>query len=293
MKEAETIQELSVLGGPLHRLGRRLGLVRGGTNTIRLGVALGLLAWGVLMLLAAPGRIRPQGIFSGGDRRPCSLPGGNSAVFPVRNVGRSPDRGICPLHRANGLVAEASLPALAVGHPPCQPDEGFLAGRGPCTPGGDWVTPDQDDHWICRRRTGSWASILHSTGGLYLDEWLVSGVLPAALSISGLALALEAGSLVVLPLARTKLELRLVPTHSDGVAGLGYLEIVHENFAPLVLAISAVYSGQFAEAISSGTMAFETLYSLGSDGHACELRCCSSARFFYFRLSFGFAVRPG
>src|SRR6185437_2963041 len=63
MKEAETIPELSVLGGPLHRLGCRLGLVRRGTNTIRLGVALGLLAWGVLMLLELLVGIGPQ-VFS-------------------------------------------------------------------------------------------------------------------------------------------------------------------------------------------------------------------------------------
>lgn len=52
MKKEETIQEFSLLGGPLHWLGSRLGLVREGTNTVWLGVALGLLAWGVLMLLA-------------------------------------------------------------------------------------------------------------------------------------------------------------------------------------------------------------------------------------------------
>ena len=52
MKTGETMLELSILGGPLHRLGRRMGLVSEETNTIRLGVALGLLAWGVLIVLA-------------------------------------------------------------------------------------------------------------------------------------------------------------------------------------------------------------------------------------------------
>ena len=51
ISEDATIQELSLLGGPLQWLGCRLGLVRGGTNTLRLGVALGLSAWGVLILL--------------------------------------------------------------------------------------------------------------------------------------------------------------------------------------------------------------------------------------------------
>jgi hypothetical protein len=58
----------------------------------------------------------------------------------------------------------------------------------------------------------------------------------------------------------TKLELHLVPTHPDGAAGLGYLELVQIHFTPLVLAISAVQSSSFAEEISAGTSAFETLY---------------------------------
>ena len=51
MREDDKIQEFSLFGGPLQRLGCRLGLVRGGTNTIRLGLSLGLLAWGVLIVL--------------------------------------------------------------------------------------------------------------------------------------------------------------------------------------------------------------------------------------------------
>lgn len=59
-----------------------------------------------------------------------------------------------------------------------------------------------------------------------------------------------------------KLNLRLIPTHSDGAGGLGYLEVVHEHFLPLVLAISAIFSAHFAEDIASGAMPFETLYRL-------------------------------
>ena len=59
-----------------------------------------------------------------------------------------------------------------------------------------------------------------------------------------------------------KLPLRLVSAHSDGAAGLGYLEFVQGLFAPFVVAISAVYSAGFAEDISSGAMPFEGLYRL-------------------------------
>ena len=41
----------SLLGGPLYRLGVRLGLVRGGTNTIPLGLAISAFLWIVLVAL--------------------------------------------------------------------------------------------------------------------------------------------------------------------------------------------------------------------------------------------------
>ena len=52
MKADDNIPELMLRGGPLHWLGTRRRLVRGETDTVRLGVTLGLLGWGVLMLLA-------------------------------------------------------------------------------------------------------------------------------------------------------------------------------------------------------------------------------------------------
>jgi hypothetical protein len=57
-----------------------------------------------------------------------------------------------------------------------------------------------------------------------------------------------------------KLKLHLVPTHPDSTAGLGYLQVVHMHFTPLVLAISAVQCASLAEEISSGMTAFEAIY---------------------------------
>jgi hypothetical protein len=42
----------SLLGGPLHQLGRRLGLVRGDTNTALIGLMLGPGLWLVIVTLA-------------------------------------------------------------------------------------------------------------------------------------------------------------------------------------------------------------------------------------------------
>ena len=46
------IEDFSLLGGPLHRPGARCALVRGATNTVKLGLALGWVPWLVLVLLA-------------------------------------------------------------------------------------------------------------------------------------------------------------------------------------------------------------------------------------------------
>ena len=52
MDRYEKLKNFSLLGGPLHRVGYRLGLVRGGTNTIAVGLALGVFLWVVLAGLA-------------------------------------------------------------------------------------------------------------------------------------------------------------------------------------------------------------------------------------------------
>lgn len=51
------LEKFSLLGGPLHRLGRRLGLVRGKTNTVALGLVLGMLSWSILLALASIGGV--------------------------------------------------------------------------------------------------------------------------------------------------------------------------------------------------------------------------------------------
>jgi hypothetical protein len=57
-----------------------------------------------------------------------------------------------------------------------------------------------------------------------------------------------------------RLELRLVPTHPDRAGGLGFLEVVHTEFIPLVLAISASQSASLAQDIASGRMTFDAMY---------------------------------
>ena len=49
--------DFSLFGGPLHQLGRRLGLVRGGTNTVLLGLTIGVGLWLVTLVLAFMGGV--------------------------------------------------------------------------------------------------------------------------------------------------------------------------------------------------------------------------------------------
>jgi hypothetical protein len=54
--------------------------------------------------------------------------------------------------------------------------------------------------------------------------------------------------------------LHLVPTHPDSAGGLGYLEVVHTHFVPVIVAISAVQAASIAEDLVLGTAPFDSIY---------------------------------
>ena len=262
MKEDDTIPEFSLLGGPLQWLGRRLGLVRRETNTVRLGLALGLLAWGVLALLVllqgSGQRLLSLAVIGVHVRLLMAIPlffAAETWVAPrmaefVRNI------------LASGLVPENELPALASGV--------RRVGR-------------MKDSWLAEflfvllafawpligaiiglpGRTASWTSILAQAGGklTLINSWYLMFCLPLFRFLM-LRWLWRLGLWVYFLRRVEKLKLHLVPTHPDGAAGLAYLAVVQGHFAPLVLAVSAVYAASFVESISSGTMVFEALYRL-------------------------------
>ncbi|MEI7900492.1 MAG: hypothetical protein WCK89_09570 [bacterium] len=259
MKVDDPTLAFSLFGGPLYRLGCRLGLVRGGTNTLGLGVALGLITWGVLVALT---------LVTGGKTRVFSLQtiGAHvrllvalpllflceTWVFPrmaefVRDIVRS------------GIVPEAEWPALQsairrIGRlKGCWLAEGLFLGVA-------FVLPLFDTFIGMPGRTGKTGAILSVSDGQVgaVLVWYVSFCLPLFrfLILRWLwHLALWCTFLWRVQ----KLNLHLIPTHPDQTAGLGYLEVVHEHFAPLAVAVSMVYSASFAEDIAAGAMAFETL----------------------------------
>lgn len=258
--ELKTTQELTLLGGPLHRLGLRLGLVRDETNTIRLGIALGLLAWVVLLLLAFLDGVGPK-LFSLAY----------TGVY-VRFLIAIPLLFLCESWISptilefsryivrSGLVPARSLPALASLVPRIgrMRDSWVAEGLFLIVALGlvfvDAILPIPGN-------TGTWSSVLHSTGGRlsWTAVWYLGFCMPLFRFLL-LRWFWRLGLWWYFLWRLEALDLNLVPTHSDGTAGLGYLEVVHENFAPLILAISAVYSAQFAEEISSGRTSFEALY---------------------------------
>jgi hypothetical protein len=260
MKEDSGFPELLPFGGPLQKLGARLGLAKGGSGNFRLGLAIGLPVWVVLVVLALLHglglRILSLAVVGVHVRLLAVIPlffACESFVAPrmaefVRNI------------RSSGVVPEDEWPALAsevrrTGRwANSRLAEAFfllLALAGPLfdsligLPGG----------------TGSWTSLLAQSGGkvTWVNGWYLFVCLPLFRFLL-FRWVWRLGLWWHFLRRVSKLKLRLIPTNSDGAGGLGYLEVVQEHFAPLALAVSAVLSASFAEGISMGTMPFEGLY---------------------------------
>jgi hypothetical protein len=262
VKADDKIQEFSLLGGPLQWLGCRLGLVRGGTNTFWLGVALGLLAWGVLVLLTL-------------------LQGFGHKVFSFALVGIHVrllvaiplfflcETWVVPLMAefargivSSGLVPNAELPALQSDirrfdrlKDSWLAEVLFLLAA--------FVLPLIETIVGLPGKSGNWASLLAQAEGRVgpILAWYMGFCLPLFRFLMFRWLW-HLGLWWYFLWRVKKLDLHLIPTHPDSAGGLGYLEVVQEHFTPLAAAISAVFSASFAEGIISGTMAFETLYRL-------------------------------
>jgi hypothetical protein len=258
VKEDEKIPEFSLFGGPLHLLGSRLGLVCEGVNATMLGVVLGLLSWGILVLLALMQGLGHKmfslAVIGIHVRLLVAIPlffVCESWVLPqmaefVRNI------------RQSGVVPRNVLPALA--------SEIVRIAR--------WK-----DSWLSEAMCLLMAVILPLIG-TQLHLVGVTSTHDASRSLAEGTLASGWYWIVCLPLFRfllvrwlwriglwwyflwrvSELDLNLVPTHPDGAAGMGYLEVVHIHFTPMIAAFSAVQAASFAEDISAGRMTFDSIY---------------------------------
>ncbi|MDP2784787.1 MAG: hypothetical protein Q8O38_09390 [Sulfurimicrobium sp.] len=258
MEERGKFEELSLLGGPLHRFGCRLGLVHGGTNTVALGLALGLIPWGVLVVLAVIESVGQQ-LFS------LSAIGGHVRLLVLIPLFFLCESAVDPRVTAfvgtivrSGVVPENALPAL----------ESAIA-----------RIVRWKDSWLPEAMC-LLAAVLLSLIGTHMQLPGATATLEAGRALSDLPLVGQWYWIVCLTLFRflmfrwlwrlglwcyflwrvSRLQLKLVPTHPDYAAGLGCLEVVQTHFTPLILAISAIQSASLAEEISRGAVAFEAIY---------------------------------
>lgn len=250
--------QFSLLGGPLHRFGVRLGLVRDGTNTVALGLALGWLPWLVLVALAlAEGVARSLlslSVIAGHMRLLIVIP----LFFICETTLDSKLREFVGLLLRSGVVSGAAVPALETEIGRVVRSKDSFAADGLCL--------------LATAALSFFAAHLH-----------ISGKTSSYDATRAIADAPMAGLwywFVCLPLFRflmfrwlwrialwqrflwrlSRMDLHLVPSHPDGAAGLGYLEVVQTHFSALALAVSIVVSASFAEEISTGRTVFEVIY---------------------------------
>ncbi len=249
------LPRVSLLGGPLHQLGCRLGLVRAGHRTLRLGIAIGLSLWLVGALLAVLEGVELWSIAMLGAhaRLLLAIPLlflAESLLDPrvdefVRALARS---SIVPADQMHELRAQIDgnarwnqswwleavclivAIALAFATPLLEI---------PGTEAFARIAAGEDLPWA-----GWWYAVVCLTTLRFLVlRWLCRWLL------------------WVYWLWRiSRLRLQLVASHPDGMAGLGHLELVHIHVMPLVMAISVVMASSYAVEIAAGRMTLEAVY---------------------------------
>ena len=254
MAARESPGPFSVLGGPLHRAGQRLGLVRGETNTIMLGLALGwgpwLLVGGLALIEGVTARMFSLSLVAGHARMLVVIPlificeswvGPRMAAF-VGTIARS---GVVPSGTRPALDAEVSSTRRWA----------------------NWWWPEV----VCLL-----IALLLDVTGSRLQTYGESGANDPTRDSLAFLVYVRVGLLVFRFLVfRTawkltlwgwflwrisRLDLHLILGHPDRAGGLGSLEGVHERFTPLVAALSVLECAALAESISTGTLAVTAVY---------------------------------
>jgi len=251
------LHKFSILGGPLHRLGTKLGLVHNDIETAPLGIALGLLAWGIMIILS---------LIDGTISQTFSL---SVIGIHVRLLLVIPMFFVCetivsPRMSAfisttvkSGMVIPSSLPALN--------KEIFRVNK--------WINAWLPEFIFLL------LSVMLALADSHLQLYGTTASV-AASKVTELSMANQWYWVVCLTLFRflmlrwlwhlglwcfilwriSRLELNLLPTHPDGCAGLGYLEIVQCHFFPLVFALSALQAVMLTEEITAQRMDFGAIY---------------------------------
>lgn len=251
------LHEFSLLGGPLHNLGAKYGFVKDKTNTVPLGIALGLLTWGIMIILS---------LFDGSSSQVFSL---SVIGTHVRLLIVIPLLFVCESLVAprmsvfidtavkSGLVIKSSIPALSMEISRVSkwknawlPEVVFIFIAAMLTLAAQHV-----------QFYGTTASSAAEkiTESAMANQWYLFVCLMLFRFLM-LRWLWHIGLWCFILWRISKLELDLIPTHPDGAAGLGYLEVVHSHFTPLVFALSALQAAMLTEEISTGRMDFAAVY---------------------------------
>ena len=254
----EKFESFSLLGGPLHRLGCQLGLVRCGTNTVQLGLALGFFAWGIMLVLT---------LIEGISDRIFSL---LAIAGHVRLLVVIPLLFVCETFVSPRITAFVDT-VVRSGVVPQQTISTLKSELSRVSRWKDAWLPEA----LCLL-----AAVIFSLAGAYLNlygltatnglsEWAVDTSMTGQwywiVCLTPFRFLLfrwiwHFGLWCFILWRISTLELNLVPTHPDGAGGLGYLEIVQSHFTPMVLSISVVQAAMFAGDISAGRMTLEAVY---------------------------------
>ena len=253
MVATETPAEFSLLGGPLHQLGRRLGLVRK-TNTVPLGFALGGGLWLIIVALSLIEGLTDR-LFD------LSLVGGHARLLLVVPLFFICESWVGP--RMTAFVA--TIGRTGVVPPGARPALDAEVAR--TTRWNGWWWPEA----VCLL-----AAIALLVTGTKLNPYGATGAYdPARTSLGALVFFFVGLTLFRFLVFRwawklalwcwflwrvSRLDLHLIPGHPDRAGGLGSLEGVHERFTPLVAALSAIESAALAESIATGALTFSGVY---------------------------------
>jgi hypothetical protein len=254
MAAPELPEPFTLTGGPLHQLGRRLGLVRRETNTILLGLALG---WGLWLLFVALALVQglEDRLFS------MSLAGVHARmllVIPLFFIGESwavpPMAGFVRTITRWGVVPPDQRPALDTEVARIRRMAHWWGPEAVCllvavllgVTGWRLQTYGETGTFDSARTSLSYLAYFHS--GLTVFRFLV---------FRGLwKLALWGWFIWRV----SRLDLHLIAGHPDRAGGLGSLEGVHERFTPYVVALSILECASLAESISTGSLTVGAVY---------------------------------
>jgi len=244
---------VSLHGGPLFKLGQRLRLVRG-TNTIRLGIAIGGSLWIMLLIVALASNNMGRAFSLGAIATHLRL----LAVIPLMFICETlldPQVSIfVRVAVASGLIPASEYPALEHDLERLNrlrnswwPDTLAALASAPLIALGTSVF-QVGFPW----RAGSWDH------DVLLSLAMIANVTLFRFLVFRWVWRLALWAWLLFRISRMKLH--LVPSHPDRSGGLGVIEVVQYQFLPLIAAMSILLASTHAEALAKGIVPVTIIY---------------------------------